>query len=117
MESASPASIPLQSRKYIRAISQVVNSENQRSEQQRQELINIVEKLQNQSESFSSEADFECQEINEGTIYCKDNLPLSIKNDHMKTLEEIFFGDDNQKSPQNFRSIENEPSMKTVRVK
>ena len=86
MDSASPASIPSQSRKYIRAVSQVVNCETQRSERQRQELISIVERLQNKSESISSEAEFQYQEIDEETIYCKDNLPNLTKNDQMKTL-------------------------------
>ena len=35
----------------------------------------------------------------------------------MKTLEEIFFGDDNQKSRKTFRSINNKPILKKFKMK
>jgi hypothetical protein len=56
---------------------------------------------------MSSEADFENQQIDEGTVYCMDHAPNQIKKSDMKTVSTIFFGVDRMKKAQTFRAIEN----------
>ena len=115
MESASPPSNAFKSRKYARAISRL---QTHNSNQQRQDLVNIVQRLQQQSDSLSSEADFSQHSIDEGTVYCRDHLPSAMDKNHIRSVSAIFFGTENRPNNQRtFKSIDKSVPIRSPRLK